>query len=135
MGMAQQFAWKSAVMRMTWVVVAAASVSLLLDAVWPPAANAAAAGAWVGAFWTVSETPGPVMRFRVRLVRLAGLVAAAGVVWGVVDLAWPLEPQPTWLLHLGSVCVAWISCLAVIGVIELRVRRQRANTIASSGLL
>lgn len=120
-------------MRVTWIVALAASVSVLLDVVWPPAANSATGMAWLGGFWALDEALGPVRRFRAKMVLLAVLLAAAGVVWGVADLVWPLEPQPTWLRHLSSICVAWVSCLAVIGLIELRVRRQRAKATASSG--
>lgn len=120
-------------MRVTWVVAAAASVSVLLDVVWPPAANTATGIAWLGGLWVLGETIGPVRRFRAKLVLLAALLAASGVVWGVADLVWSLESGPAWLLHLRSICVAWVSCLTVIGLVELRFRRQRAKAIGSSG--
>lgn len=135
MGTAQDFGWRSAAMRMTRVAAAAASVSVLLDVVWPPAANTATAVAWLGSFWTLNETLDPATRFWAKLVPLAGLVAAASVIWGVVYLVWPHGLQPIWLHHLSNICVAWVSCLTVIGVIELRVRRQRAKVIAGDGLL
>ncbi|WP_426507326.1 hypothetical protein ACPPVO_54125 [Dactylosporangium sp. McL0621] len=127
MAIAEDYAWKSAIVRVTLVIVAITAAFVLLDVVWPETPGTLWPLVLFSGLMTVGITLGPA--FRDKIVPLAPAVILVGL---IVGQAWPLASQPAWAYHLSTAFAGWVGCLAVIWVSQLRARRRRAKAIASS---
>jgi hypothetical protein len=116
------YAWRSAILRVTLVIAAITSGLVLIDALWPATSYELTPTVLFGAFWALADTlRATSWVWRLFIVVLVGLPVALGVGL-VIDQLWPLPAQPRWTYYLSAACAAWIGCLVCIGVAQLRPR-------------
>ena len=121
MAIAEDYAWKSAVVQVTLVIVAITGVLMLLGVVWPQTADDRAPTAMLGAFIALGNTLGQAARFRDWLIVAAALPVALAVGL-IIDQIRPFDSQSAWAYQLSTAFAAWVGCLAGIWISQLRVR-------------
>ncbi|GAA3208586.1 hypothetical protein ACFO1B_18450 [Dactylosporangium siamense] len=130
MGIAEDYSWKSATVRVTQAVLGTIAVSLVLGIFWPAAAAVVLRLTGAFAIMTFIRTLGPTARFRDTVLVLAGLPVALVVAW-YGDRVMPWDSLPTWLEpFVASVLPAWVYCLAMSWIIDRLVTRRRARAVA-----
>jgi hypothetical protein len=126
---APEYAWRSAVLRVTLVIAAITAGLVLVDALWSAASYELTPTVLFGAFLALADTLRRATSSfrRLVLVVAVGLPVALGVGL-VIDQIWPLRTQPHWTYYLSAAGAAWTGCLACIGLVQLSARRSKGQS-------
>ncbi|WP_432976054.1 hypothetical protein [Dactylosporangium sp. CA-233914] len=133
MATAEDYAWKSDVVRITVVILAMSTALLLLDVVWPGTPTGFPRVPFAAPVGLLSIMLGPTARSRGWLISTAVVLLVASVVLLVADQIRPLYLQPAWAYFLSNALAGWVGGVAAIWVTWLRVKRRHAQAIAGNG--
>ncbi|MER7009155.1 hypothetical protein ABT297_39775 [Dactylosporangium sp. NPDC000555] len=134
MAAAEEYPWKSDIIRVTVAVVAMSVVLFLLDVIWPGTPKGFPRVPFAAALGPLIVTFSPAARSRVRhlIITAIVLLLVALVVLFIADQIRPLHSQPGWAYFLSNALAGWVGSAAAIWVTWLRVKRRHAQAIASS---
>ncbi|MEV8517714.1 hypothetical protein [Dactylosporangium sp. NPDC051484] len=121
---AEDYPWKSDLVRVTMAVVFMSTAGLILHVVWPrtSAPNPAVFAACVAAI-----SPASPSRVRHVITTVAVFLPVALVVLFIAHEIRPLHSQPWWAYFLSNALAGWIGGTAAIWVTWLRAKRRHAS--------